>query len=189
MDQRKTEVTDGGGEGTRVTSDKGTEGVGRSTTENDRGPVVRSAEKAVPRDETAMSKAIEDTEMESTNTEVGEATYLAELVREHSRVRDMRCGYVRAERQERGRSTMKFGAWQCRTKETNGSKRARVVGVVKGPIGGHAGGTKEDMVGRQQHSGYLLWTAKERSERTRSGRSGGASGLGGEVGHAQSEET
>ena len=42
----------------------------------------QAGQEGVPRDEAATSEAVEDTEAESTDADVGEATYLVERVRE-----------------------------------------------------------------------------------------------------------
>ena len=45
-----------------------------------------------------MLEAIEDTELESTDTEVEEATYIAKGYTEQSGVRDVQYAHIRAER-------------------------------------------------------------------------------------------
>jgi hypothetical protein len=75
--QYKTEEKEGGGEGTRATTDRGTGKSDYSITEDERG---QAGQKGVPRNGTATSEVAKDKEAEGTNTEVGEAAYLVERV-------------------------------------------------------------------------------------------------------------
>ena len=136
----------------------------------------------------------------------------------------MQCGHVRLWGRARiGKRSMRMRSDRgrkrddmprCRVEEAVGSKWAwarcirngirQAVGMVRGPVGGHAQRTKEDETSRQQHFGYLLWPAKKTSARTGSGRldgdggsmtigessgSGGARCSDGVVGRAQNGET
>ena len=95
--RHKTEEKEGGGKGIKATTNKGTErsiqevaenkGVRAGTRKHDitkdvRGPVGREG---VPWDEAATSEVVEGTEVESTDMDVGEATYLFERVRRAER--------------------------------------------------------------------------------------------------------
>ena len=98
----------------------------------------------------------------------GPALVLPTCARQHDNVR---CGCVRAERRARGRSTTKFGTWQCRIEEAVEARQAwtkstrcgirQIVKKNEDPVEGRRRKTKE---------------AKERSAKTGSGGSGGDRG-------------
>ena len=73
---RESQEKDGGDEGTKVTVDDGPEGSIQKFAKNDEGQVGRSSNTGVPKDNATMPEAVEDTQAESTNADVGESTYL-----------------------------------------------------------------------------------------------------------------
>ena len=90
------EEKEGGSEGTRATTNKGVERSIQEVTENEGSPTVKSkrgipndvcgragqaGQEGVPWDETTTSEVVEDIEAKSTDTNVGEETYLVEGVR------------------------------------------------------------------------------------------------------------
>ena len=75
--RHKTEEKEGGGEGTKATIDKGAGKNERDITKDVRG---QAGQQGVPRGETETSEVAEDTEAESTDTDVGVAKYLFKRV-------------------------------------------------------------------------------------------------------------
>jgi hypothetical protein len=82
--QRKTEETEGGGEGTRATTDKGAGKSECGITEDVRG---QAGQEGVPWNGTAALEVAENSEVKSTDAKVGEATYPVEKV--HGAEREM----------------------------------------------------------------------------------------------------
>ena len=68
---RESQEKEGGGEGTKVTTDDGVEGSIRSIAENDRGQAGQSDSKGVPHDKETMSEVAKDTQAEGTDTDIG----------------------------------------------------------------------------------------------------------------------
>jgi hypothetical protein len=75
--QHKTEEKEGGGEGTRATTDKGAGKRKCGVTKDVRG---QAGQEGVPRNGMAASEVAENSEVKSTDAEVGEATYPVESV-------------------------------------------------------------------------------------------------------------
>ena len=71
MSPRESQEKEGGGEGTKVTTDDGVEGSIRSIAENDRGQAGQSDSKGVPHDKETMSEVAKDTQAEGTDTDIG----------------------------------------------------------------------------------------------------------------------
>ena len=85
MSPRESQEKEGGGEGTKVTTDDGVEGSIRSIAENDRGQAGQSDSKGVPHDKETMSEVAKDTQAESIDTDIERATYLVERLRRAER--------------------------------------------------------------------------------------------------------
>ena len=131
-------VTDGGGEGTRATTDEGAErgirevavneGVCTRKSEHDItkdacGRAGQAGQEGVPRGETATSEVVEDTEAEITDTDNGEAKYLSERVDRAER------GTRRTMYPRKGRATstgMIGDEFRCRTVPNPGCSRGKI---------------------------------------------------------------
>ena len=81
MSPRESQEKEGGDEGTKVAIDEGAEGSIQKFAENDGGQAGRSGNTWVPQDDMITSEAAEDTQVESTDADVGESTYLTQRVR------------------------------------------------------------------------------------------------------------
>jgi hypothetical protein len=120
--QHKTEEKEGGGEGTRVTTDNGAGKSDCGITEDVRG---QASQEGVPRNGTEISAVAEDSEAENTDTEVREATYL------FGRVRGAEWNSKRVMGSSKDQSTHSKGNASERERPTEGKRRAGRVGTSR----------------------------------------------------------
>jgi hypothetical protein len=126
--QRKTEEKEGGGEGTRTTTDRG---AGKSKCGVMKDVRGQAGQEGVPRNGTVASEVAKDKEVEGTDAEVGEATYPVERVHGAERNTEGVRGQAGQDNAGRGMAIprasedtdMEVGIMECSNTREHGKRR------------------------------------------------------------------